>query len=89
MACVVFAPAIQRHVATPAHDVHADSVGAALHMVFELQPELRGYILTDQGRLRPHLAIFVDGVAVRDRKFLADPIRSESQIYVVQALSGG
>lgn len=86
---VVFAPAIQRHIACPEQDVSAATVGVALEAVFGAQPELRGYILDDQGQLRRHMAIFVDGRAIRDRQHLSDQVDSDSKIYVVQALSGG
>lgn len=86
---VVFAPAIQRHVSTPARDVAAQTVGAALAAVFDAQPELRGYVLDDQGGLRRHLAVFIDGVAIGDRRRLGDHVDTASEIYVVQALSGG
>lgn len=86
---IVIAPAIQRHVASPVHEVDAATVGAALELAFAAVPALRGYILDDQGRLRRHLAIFVDGEALNDRRQLSDPVGSHSEIYVVQALSGG
>jgi sulfur carrier protein ThiS len=89
MSHIVFAPAIQRHVPTPERDVPATTVGAALDAVFRAQPELRGYVLDDQGQLRRHLAVFVDGVAIRDRRRLSDAVDDNSRIYVVQALSGG
>lgn len=89
MAHIAFAPAIQRHVASPARDVEAATVRSALDAVFALQPELRGYILDDQAQLRRHLAIFIDGRAIVDRRSLGDPLRQDSRVYVVQALSGG
>lgn len=89
MAHIVFAPAIQRHVASPARDIAAATVRSALDAVFGLQPELRGYILDDQAQLRRHLAIFVDGRAIADRCGLGDALRQDSRVYVVQALSGG
>lgn len=89
MSHVVFAPAIQRYIACPERDVSATTVGAALEAVFCTQPELRGYILDDQGQLRRHMAVFVDGIGIRDRRQLSDPVSANSQIYVVQALSGG
>ncbi|PKO56194.1 MAG: thiamine biosynthesis protein ThiS [Betaproteobacteria bacterium HGW-Betaproteobacteria-21] len=86
---IVFAPAIQRHVPSPVHDVDASTVGAALGLAFAALPALRGYILDDQGRLRRHLAVFVDGIAIHDRHQLSDPVGTTSEIYVAQALSGG
>jgi len=89
MARIVFAPAIQRHVESPAREVAGTSVAEVLEAVLALQPELRGYLLDDQGRLRHHLSVFVDGQAVRDRQRLSDPVGEHSEIYVVQALTGG
>ncbi|OVZ55585.1 thiamine biosynthesis protein ThiS [Pigmentiphaga sp. NML080357] len=86
---IVFAPAIQRHVAVAAQDIAAGTVREALDAAFAVEPRLRGYILDDQRRLRAHLAIFVDGVAVRDRAGLTDMVPAGSEVYVVQALSGG
>jgi sulfur carrier protein ThiS len=39
--------------------------------------------------VRHHVVIFVDGTSVRDRRTLSDPVSSGSEIYVMQALSGG
>lgn len=89
MAHIFFAASIQRHVATPEHEIDARTLGEALEAVFAGQPRLRGYILDDQGTLRKHLAVFVDGRPVRDRQGLSDALGKESRVYVVQALSGG
>lgn len=86
---LVFASAIQRHIPSPEREVPAATVCAALEMAFREQPELRGYILDDQGQLRRHLAVFVDGSAIRDRRRMSDRVGASSQIFVVQALSGG
>jgi sulfur-carrier protein len=89
MAHIFFAASIQRHIATPEREVDARTVGAALEAVFAVQPRLRGYILDDQGSLRQHLVVFVDGLRVHDRQHLSDALGEESRVYVVQALSGG
>ncbi len=89
MPTVVFAPAIQRHVASPPHCVQATTVRAALDAAFAEIPKLRDYVLEDQGQLRRHIAIFVDGQQVRDRDTLSDAVADGAEIYVVQALSGG
>ncbi|WP_027797078.1 MoaD/ThiS family protein [Paraburkholderia acidipaludis] len=89
MAHIFFAASIQRHVATPEREVDARTLGEALETVFVAQPRLRGYILDDQGSLRKHLSVFVDGRPVRDRQHLSDSLGEQSRVYVVQALSGG
>ena len=57
--------------------------------MFAVQPTLRGYVLDDQGALRRHVAVYVNGAAVRDRTRLSDPLGSDDEVYVFQALSGG
>ncbi|PTB17499.1 thiamine biosynthesis protein ThiS [Trinickia symbiotica] len=89
MAHLFFAPSIQRHIVIPECEIAAKSVDEALAAVFAGEPRLRGYILDDQGALRRHLAVFVDGRPVRDRRRLSDEVGETSRIYVVQALSGG
>ncbi|MCY1429009.1 hypothetical protein D3C76_946870 [compost metagenome] len=86
---IIFAPSIQRHVPCDEQEVQARTVGAALQAVFDREPRLRGYILDDQGGLRRHLVVFVDGLRIRDRQQLSDPLDTNSEVYVVQALSGG
>ncbi len=89
MAHIFFAASIQRHIATPEREIDARTLGEALEAVFAAQPRLRGYIVDDQGSLRRHLAVFVDGRPVRDRQHLSDALGEESRVYVIQALSGG
>jgi hypothetical protein len=86
---IAFTPNLQRHLDCPPLEVPGADVRAALEAVFERNPRLRGYVLDEQGRLRRHVAVFVDTRMIRDRDSLADPVGSGSEIYVVQALSGG
>lgn len=78
-----------RHVAPDgAVEAKGATVAEALHDVFTRHPEVRGYVLDDQDRVRLHIAVFVDGVHVR-RDILAHPLKPDSEVYVMQALSGG
>lgn len=86
---VAFTPNLKRHLACPQRAVSGHTVATALQAVFADNPTLRGYVLDDQGRLRQHIAIFVDGYTIKDRATLADPVGAESEIFVIQALSGG
>ncbi|MFO1320786.1 MAG: MoaD/ThiS family protein [Burkholderiales bacterium] len=89
MARVVFTSQLQRHVATPECEVEAATVRAALDAVFAEHAALRGYVLDDQGMLRRHVAVFVNGTRIRDRDSLSDPVTAADEIHVLQALSGG
>ena len=52
-------------------------------------PRIRSYILDEQGSLRRHVNIFIDGVLINDRVSLSDRFTENSEIYIMQALSGG
>jgi molybdopterin synthase sulfur carrier subunit len=89
MATVTFTPNIQRHVNCPPATVDGDTVRSALDAVFRGNPQAKAYILDEQGAVRPHMVVFVDGRQVRDRQHLSDPVPRDGEIYVAQALSGG
>ena len=89
MARVAFTPQLQRFTTTPQVDTAASTLRAALEEAFEINPRLRGYVLDDQGRLRPNVVVFIDGQRSRDRATLSDPLAAHSRVHVLQALSGG
>lgn len=89
MARVSFTPNLRRHLDCPPQDVAGATVREALDAAFAALPRARGYILDDQGAVRQHVAIFVDGETLADRRRQSDPIGPDSEIYVMQALSGG
>lgn len=86
---VRFTPNLRRHLVVETAEVDAATVSEALEAVFSRNPALRSYLLDDQGRVRTHVAVYVDGSPLRDRVRLADPLRAESEVQVMQALSGG
>jgi hypothetical protein len=89
MARIVFTPQLRRFVETPEVDTDAPELRAGLDAAFALNPRLRGYVLDEQGHLRPNVTIFVDGRRVRDGRRLDEALRPESVVHVLQALSGG
>ena len=89
MAVVVFTANLQRHVAAPRVEVPGATVREALDRVFADNPRLRGYVVDERGALRKHMSIFVDGQQLADRERLSDPLGPSSELYVMQALSGG
>ena len=86
---VVFTPNLQRHVPCPPTSVDGTTVNEVLSAVFGVNPRLRGYIVDERGALRKHMTVFVDGNQIFDRAKLSDTVRPDSEIYVMQALSGG
>ena len=89
MAQLKFTQHIQRRLAAPPMDVPGSTVREALDNAFREQPKLRTYVLDDQGRLRKHVVIFIDGRMVADRGELSDNVGENSELLVMQALSGG
>lgn len=96
MARVVLASALSRWLpqALPvggelALDVPAATLAEALEGVFSRHPVLRGYVLDERGAVRHHVAVFVDGEAIRDKRDLGQALGANAEVYVMQALSGG
>ena len=89
MARVTFTPNIQRHVVCPAARVTGDNVREVLDCVFTDNPVARSYVLDDQGALRQHMVVFINGNPVLDRVMLSDAVPSNAEVFVMQALSGG
>jgi len=86
---VVFTANLQRHVACPESEVRGETVAQALAAVFAAAPQVRDYVLDEQGHVRKHVHIYVDGSRITDRQRLSDPVTPRSEICVLQALSGG
>ena len=89
MAHVTFTRNIQRHVSCPPVDAAGRTVREVLEAVFAENPRARGYVLDDQGALRKHMMVFVDGRQIEDRTELSDPVADGAEVSVMQALSGG
>lgn len=89
MARVSFTQQLRRFTETPEFDTEAATLRAALAAAFVLNPVLRGYVLDDQGHLRANVVVFIDGKRSSDRVLLGDALRADSQVHVLQALSGG
>ena len=65
------------------------TVGDALNRLFADNAQARGYVLDEQGRLRKHVCIFLDGKRLAHTAALEAPLEPQSELYVMQALSGG
>ncbi len=86
---VTFTQNIQRHVSCPETEAEGRSVREVLDRVFAANPRARDYVLDDQGAVRRHMVVFVDGRQIRDRTQLTDPVPADGEVCVMQALSGG
>jgi sulfur carrier protein ThiS len=86
---IFFTSHLQRFLPAPSAEVEGATVGEALAAAVAPHPRLRGYVLDDQGALRRHVAVYVNGEPVRDRVRLTDAVGPRDEIHVFQALSGG
>lgn len=65
------------------------SVGAVLGALSASHPGLYDRLMTEQGALRPHVNIFVDGEDIRFTDGLGTRVGAGSEIFVLPAISGG
>ena len=86
---VVLTQNLQRHLEVPPLEAEGATVREVLEVLFTRHPRARSYLLDDQGGLRHHVTVFVDGRQLQDRRGLSDSVSAGGELYVMQALSGG
>ena len=89
MARIHFTQQLARFLPVPHVDTGAASLREGLEEAFVSNPALRGYVLDEHGAVRHHVAVFVDGRSLRDKRNLAQPLPADAEVHVIQALSGG
>jgi molybdopterin synthase sulfur carrier subunit len=89
MATIRFTSHLVRHRPAPMITAAGATVAEVLQTGLADDPLLRGYVQDEQGRLRKHVNIYLDGALIRDRLRLSDAVGPASELYVLQALSGG
>ena len=97
MASVVLAPALCRWLpernGMAEQEVRVSVPGTRLDEVldgvFARFPNLRGFVLDERGGVRHHVALFVDGVAIADKRRPVQGLGAQAEVYIMQALSGG
>ena len=79
---------MRRHVDLAPGEVDGSTLREVLDAYLARDPRARRYVFDEQGALRHHVSIFVDGVVV-DRHTLDVAIAKHASVYVMQSLSGG
>jgi molybdopterin synthase sulfur carrier subunit len=69
-------------------DARAETVGAALALLWRECPGLRDRVLTERHEIRPHVNVFVDGANARHAG-LGARVNENAEIIIVPAVSGG
>ncbi|GAB5493484.1 MAG: hypothetical protein Phog2KO_36990 [Phototrophicaceae bacterium] len=70
-------------------DIEADTIAEVIAIADKQWEGIANYIVDEQGALRKHVNIYVDGDLIYDKETLSDKVSQNSQIFVMQALSGG
>ena len=65
------------------------TVGGVLDSLRASHPGIYDRLVTEQGRLRPHVNLFVDGENIRFTGGLETGVAERSEIFVLPAISGG
>lgn len=65
------------------------TVEEALHELWQLHVGLRDRVVNEQGQLRTHVNIFVDGENIRRKQLLDTPISDRTEITILPSVSGG
>ena len=89
MATIAFTPHLRAVGPTGEQACPGATLAEMLDALHPDYPRLKAYVLDDQGRLRKHVAIFIDGVMTPRERALTRPLDGSSHVYVFQALSGG
>lgn len=90
MAKIKFTSALKRFFPTLAEtDVEGETVREVLNNIEKVYPGISGYLMQDDGTLRKHVNIFVQGNLIENRQTLDDKIKHNDELLIFQALSGG
>jgi molybdopterin converting factor small subunit len=79
------APLSQRAGGTNQHDLPGTTVGEVLRELERQHPPIVGWILDEQGRVRPHVNVFVNGERVKEDVGVAPA----DVLHVLPSISGG
>lgn len=89
MVSVEFAASLQRHKPCAPQSVPAGSLAAVLTQAFQAEPGLRHYVLDDQGHIRKHVAVFINGAMHQARHHMDVSVADDDKVLVIQCLTGG
>ncbi|MBK8565323.1 MAG: MoaD/ThiS family protein [Saprospiraceae bacterium] len=70
-------------------EVSSESLPDLLQSIDAHYPGIRTYVVDERGALRKHVLIFIDGEVINDRSTLSDQFSENSEIHIMQSLSGG
>lgn len=66
-----------------------DTVGSVLERLVTKYPRMRPLLFTAPGAIHPHVIIARNGLDVRDRKGLAEPVSPDDELAIFPPAAGG
>lgn len=69
--------------------IQGATVSAAMDDLLAQHPALRPHLYNAEGRLRPHINLFVDGTNIRDLQWLDTPLPMNATLLLVPSIAGG
>jgi sulfur-carrier protein len=70
-------------------DVAPANVGEALQVLWTLHPGVRDRVVTETGKVRQHVNVFVGDESIRFTGGLETPVPANAEISIIPAVSGG
>ncbi len=90
MARIKFTSALKRFFPTLTEiEMEGDTVKDVLYNVEKIYPGISSYLIQDDGALRKHVNIFIQGNLIENRQTLNDTVKHNDELLIFQALSGG
>jgi molybdopterin converting factor small subunit len=85
MATVNLRAPLKQRAGTSSVEVRGATVIEVIATLERDVPELRGYLMDEQGKIRRHVNVFVDGEPSEP----SDDVSESAQIDIIQAITGG
>ena len=69
--------------------IEAKNLTDLLKKLNQIYPGITGYLLEDNGSIRKHVNVFLDGIALINKDDLSVSLENINEVFIMQALSGG
>ncbi len=66
-----------------------DTIADVIRELLRHKPGLRGHILDEEGRLLPHVNVFLNGRDIRHLKGLETRVDGEAELFIFPPVAGG
>lgn len=87
---VNFSAHLRRFIELPdSCEVSGETVRDLIEELEMAYPGVSDYVLHENGKLRQHVNLFLDREMISDRENLSDPVSESTELFIMQALSGG